>query len=142
MSAIIKRHLLDSDEVQGEYMIALAVEEPESDVIEANALRFRERDYYNTHVNPTCLINSEPFDGRNSVVFSAMQFALWTNPKTIYLVGCDCSEGYFDGQASQFNASHLVSSWIQLKEFAGLYYPETKILSINPVGLKGVFDER
>jgi hypothetical protein len=122
---------------------------PESDVIEAHALRFRERDYANCHISPTCLIDSESFDGRNSVVFSAMQFVLWTNPQTIYLVGCDCSTGHFDESPREQKMSKnelkastkLISSWLNLKEFAHLYYPETEIKSINPVGLKGIFEE-
>jgi len=32
-----------------------------------------------------------------------------------------------------------VPAWIQLKEFVELYYPETEIISINPIGLKGLF---
>ena len=75
-----------------------------------------------------------------SVVFSAMQFALFTNPKRIYLVGCDCSSGYFDGKAGA-DVSHLVKSWKELKKFAETYYPETEIISVNPVGLKGLFKD-
>ena len=117
---------------------------PESDVIEANALRYR------TDFTPDgkyqyqfrYFIDSEQLGDYTSVIFPAIQFALWTNPRTIYLVGCDCTKGYFDGQASVYSASHLIPAWHQLKEFARVYYPETKILSINPVGLKGIFDER
>lgn len=75
-----------------------------------------------------------------SVVFSAMQFALFTNPKRIYLVGCDCSSGYFDGKTGA-DASHLVKSWKELKKFAEIYYPDTEIISVNPVGLKGMFKD-
>ena len=35
-----------------------------------------------------------------------------------------------------------MDGWTKLKKFVQIYYPETKIISINPVGLKGVFDER
>jgi len=112
----------------------------ESDVIEANALRFRERDYRNLHISPTCLIDTESFIGAGSVVFSAMQFALWTNPRVIYLVGCDCcNEHFYENESIVNNTSELIANWIRVKEFAKLYYPETKIVSINPVGLKGMF---
>jgi hypothetical protein len=121
---------------------------PESDAIEANAMRYR------TDWSPHCsykfshLIDSEPLGDFESVSFSAMQFALWTNPRIIYLVGCDCtSQGHFDGLPSRYESSHqygapsFVPRWKQLKEFAQLYYPETEIKSINPVGLKGIFNE-
>jgi len=89
---------------------------PESDVIEANALRYRtDHDpMYKRHKSKFSLfIDCEPLGDFCSVVFSAMQFALWTNPKTIYLVGCDCSEGYFDGQTSN-PLSHLIAPWMLL----------------------------
>ena len=65
-----------------------------------------------------------------SCIFGAMQFALFTNPKKIYLVGCDCSSGY-----------HLINTWQELKRFVEVYYPETEIISVNPVGLKGLFTD-
>jgi len=115
---------------------------PESDASKANALRYR-TDYMLNYKKSQFryFIDSEPLGDFGSVAFSAIQFALWTNPRTIYLIGCDCSEGYFDGQASTMSATHLVLPWIQLKEFAHVYYPETEIKSIYPIGLKGLFDE-
>ena len=77
----------------------------------------------------------------NSVSFSAMQFILWTNPNKIYLVGCDCSSGYFDKTKSTTSMNKLIGNWIMLKKFAETYYPDTKIISVNPVGLKGVFTD-
>ena len=73
----------------------------------------------------------------------ALHFALYTNPKAIYLVGCDCNlTGYFDGTA-QKTASNNIDFWMigykKMKEFAAHFYPETEIISINPVGLKGLF---
>jgi len=112
---------------------------PESEAIEAQALRFRVTNTSNRKF--THLIDSEPLGAFGSITFPAMQFALWTNPRTIYLVGCDCSKGYFDGQTKSANESRLIRRWKWLKEFTRLYYPETKIVSINPVGLKGIFDE-
>ena len=35
----------------------------------------------------------------------------------------------------------LLSKWKEIKEFADIYYPDTKIIVINPVGLKGVFTD-
>lgn len=35
----------------------------------------------------------------------------------------------------------LIGNWIMLKKFAETYYPDTKIISVNPVGLKGIFTD-
>lgn len=76
-----------------------------------------------------------------SIAFSAMHFALYTNPKKIYIVGADCSSGYFDGKNSGQDMSYLVEGWKKIKQFAKTYYPDTELISINPVGLKGVFKD-
>ena len=77
-----------------------------------------------------------------SIIFAATQFALYTNPARIYLVGCDCSDcGYFDGSKQFGKASHLTIGWQKLKEYRDTYYPDTEIVSINPVGLKGMFKD-
>ena len=88
----------------------------------------------NTEIDKTWLA-----DG-GSCIFSAMQFALFTNPKKIYLVGCDCSSGYFDGGKGA-DCSFLIKSWQEIKEFAEIYYPDTEIISVNPVGIKGMFTD-
>lgn len=75
-----------------------------------------------------------------SIALSAAQFALFTNPKKLYLVGCDCSSGYFNGQKGN-NCDYLIKPWQELKKFADIYYPETEIVSVNPVGLKGIFTD-
>lgn len=78
-----------------------------------------------------------------SVAFQAIQFALYTNAKQIFLVGCDCSsDGYFDGtiQANS-NPPKWVNGYKKLKEFVARFYPETEIISINPIGLKGLFHD-
>ena len=82
-----------------------------------------------------------------SVIFPALHFALFTNPRKIYLVGVDTSfGGYFtmENQASTVNSSrHYLNiafiGYRRLKEFAQRWYPETEIISINPVNLKGLF---
>lgn len=85
---------------------------------------------------------TEELYSKGSTVFDALQFALWTNPKRIYLVGCDCSNaGHFNAKDSTQNFDILVEPYRLLKEFASVYYPETEIISVNPVGLKGVFKD-
>ena len=102
-------------------------------------------------------IEYEPLGNFNTVSLQAMQFILYTNPKRVYLVGIDCSgSGHFtDNTKKQFNGfdlstrgeslakltSQSVVFWTQLKEFADTYYPETEIISVNPVGLRGLFKD-
>ena len=87
----------------------------------------------------------------STVAMHAMQFALYGNARRIYLAGVDCSAaGHFDANKANEEKSCYSSSskawaadarvsWLKLKEFVGIYYPATEIISINPVGLKGVF---
>ena len=57
--------------------------------------------------------------------------------KKIYFVGCD--GGFTQGKSSDDN--HLLFWWKKFVEFKNIYYPEVKIISVNPVSLKGWFDE-
>lgn len=114
---------------------------PESIILEQNASKFYVYKkepilpmFLNTDIDKTWI-----GDGL-SCIFSAMQFAMFTNPKRIYLVGCDCSSGYFDGKKGA-DCSFLIKSWQELKKFADIYYPDTEIISVNPVGLKGLFTD-
>lgn len=78
---------------------------------------------------------------KGSTVFAALQFALWTNPKRIYLVGCDCSNaGHFDNSNGN-DMGVLLEPYKKFKSFASTYYPETEIISVNPVGLRGLFKD-
>ncbi len=88
-------------------------------------------------------ISCHAFAEFNSIVFPTMQFILWTNPKRIYLVGCDCSlNGYYDSKDKNNLATQkVIEGWKKLKEFAQIYYPDTEIISINPIGLKGIFKD-
>lgn len=79
-----------------------------------------------------------------SIAFPATQFALYTNPRKIYLVGCDCSNaGYFDGKSqNEFSYAHSpLPGWINFKKYQEMYYPDVEIISVNPVGLKGMFKD-
>ena len=35
----------------------------------------------------------------------------------------------------------VIKLWLKLKKFAKTYYPDTEIISVNPVGLKGIFKD-
>ena len=88
-------------------------------------------------------ISCQPFGDSYSVVFPAMQFILWTNPKRIYLVGCDCNtKGNLDCLEKNFlEVGAVLSGWKRMKKFAEIYYPDTRIISVNPVGLRGLFED-
>ena len=80
-----------------------------------------------------------------SVVFAAIHFSLFTYPKKIHLVGCDTSPTnhfYSDKTGnSDMPVQKLKVGYARMKMFARLYYHETEIVSINPVGLKGLFKD-
>lgn len=83
-------------------------------------------------------ISVEPFSDLKGTVFSALQFAFYTNPKNIFLVGFDCStmNVYNNRDEDYF---YQFKSWEIIAEFTkriGLY---DRISSINPVNLKGIF---
>lgn len=81
----------------------------------------------------------------HSIIFPALHFALYTRPKRVLLVGCDCSlDGHFDGTENGCASDQtMVPLWIggyrELKGFAAVHYPDTEFISVNPVGLKGLF---
>ncbi|WP_251316404.1 hypothetical protein [Flintibacter muris] len=91
-----------------------------------------------------------PLMGGYSIIFQALQFAVFTRPKRILLIGCDCSyNGHFDGTPLVSSvtvllpAERFVPQWIEaykkLKLFTEQHYPDMEIISVNPVGLKGMF---
>jgi len=118
---------------------------PESVALKMGALRYRLVE--GTLDDFAYDLSVQPLADCGSVVFAALQFALWMNPRRVYLVGCDCSHGgYFyksgdtaaaDGKPLPVN--RLLQGYAWFKQFAQRYYPETDIISINPVGLKGLF---
>ncbi len=95
-------------------------------------------------------LSTQPLGNFDTIAFPAMQFILWTNPSKIYIVGCDSAPvGHCDSYASKSDKDALINGiwnnvtnqWIELKSFAELYYPDTEIISVNPVGLKGIFKD-
>ena len=74
----------------------------------------------------------------HSIVFPAIQFILYTGVSTIYLVGCD--GGYTIGSV-QSNDEHLLHWWSKFNEFKENYYNDVRIISINPISLKGRFED-
>lgn len=103
-------------------------------------------------------IENEALGNFNTVSLQAMQFILYGNPSKIYIVGIDCSNaGHFTNKQGDKDEMRIrVKSrgedidewadttrqyWLKLKEFAKTYYPYTEIISVNPVGLRGVFKD-
>ena len=69
-----------------------------------------------------------------------------------YLLGCDSTEydwkstnGYFLGKDNNKESVKMktvfVYFWIRLYQFMCENYPKTKIISVNPVGIKGLMHE-
>lgn len=84
--------------------------------------------------------------------FCALHFSLFTYPKRIYLVGCDTSPtGHFYAESKELDkqsksgmnssAKFMKVGYARMKMFAKHYYPDTEIISINPVGLRGLFKD-
>ena len=95
-------------------------------------------------------ISLHPLFGVGTIAEPALSFALFTYPAEIYLVGCDvASNGYFYENPNpnyiignkNMSTHKMKVGYARLKMFAKQYYPDTRIISINPVGLKGLFED-
>jgi len=124
----------------------------ESFCAKANATRFfhvgsnsDDLIYPNICVNPTV--------SYGTVAIPALHFALFTAPKRIFLVGLDVDKvGHFSksGEPDLTGVSLEVmintvkipcGGYRRMKEFAKHFYPDTEIISINPVGLAGLYED-
>ena len=121
---------------------------PESVAIRHGASRFYIKDNADRNVpvdelNITYDISAFPLTCFSSVVSPAMQFILYGNPRRIYLVGCDCNSEphFYNNKKSQLYLPGIMEGWYKIRDFARDYYPETEIISVNPVGLRGVFKD-
>lgn len=81
-----------------------------------------------------------------SVIFHALNFLLYTKVSKIYIVGCDCSERLcFDGRKiiNSGDGTYEIykQGWYRAKEFIENNKIKTEIISVNPVGLKGLFKD-
>ncbi|MBD5137546.1 MAG: DUF115 domain-containing protein [Lachnospiraceae bacterium] len=111
---------------------------------------------YNTTINMPINnfaldIDSEPIYNSSTVSLQAMQFALFTLPKRIFLIGIDCTpKGHFigidhdlslRGESIDAVVKNAIFDWHRMKEFIDIYYPHVEVISINPVSLKGLFND-
>lgn len=125
---------------------------PESQILKYNVKRYKTTsgylpDKFNVE------IDSFPLANFATVSLQALQFILYTNPARIYIVGIDCTTstgkhfiGFdYDSTTRNENAcrndENNIKAYIQFKQFIQMYYPETEIISVNPVGLKGIFKD-
>ncbi|MDR1922001.1 MAG: methyltransferase domain-containing protein [Candidatus Adiutrix sp.] len=103
-------------------------------------------------------IDIQPLWNSFTIAHQALQFILFTNPRRIYLVGCDCTvtsnehfisgdedSRFFESLSLDVNRAYylkmMMPNWEIMKNFAANYYPDTEIISINPVRLKGMFSD-
>lgn len=104
-------------------------------------------------------INHMPIGNMPNIALSALQILLFTNPKKIYLVGCDASaNGHYEvKQAKEISkkqyelekrdlklavgSDRVLETWRDFKQFKEAFYPDVEIVSVNPVGLKGLFKD-
>ncbi|GHV20481.1 hypothetical protein FACS189494_04320 [Spirochaetia bacterium] len=125
---------------------------PESIIVEHNASKYYvENVWYRQNVlygwNFALDPSSEIIRCYGGVAFHAMQFILYGNPQKVYLAGCDTTLDRTkhaigpDVKIPDPEGSHyaITFGWKELKKFASVYYPDTEIISVNPVGLTGLF---
>lgn len=89
-------------------------------------------------------LSVSPFKSYGTTLYMVFQFALWTHPDKIYIVGADCSKGYankLNMAQSDYDHSWMIRPWRKLAEFSKMNYPDIEIISINPVGLRGIFKD-
>ena len=100
-------------------------------------------------------IDAMPIGNMPNIAIQAMQIVLFSNPSKIYLVGCDATTGHFtnvgldkndakkiDESSGEFLSSNrVIKKWQELKELIQRVYPNVEVVSINPVGLRGMFHD-
>jgi hypothetical protein len=88
-------------------------------------------------------LSVQPVGEFMGTTFSALQFIFYAHPKRLYLVGWDCSAGYAYGKKNFYGSANYQVNI--LKEYflpwIKLNYPDVEIVSVNPVGLSGIFKD-
>ncbi len=88
-------------------------------------------------------LSREPLGEFSGTPFSVLQFIFYTNPKRLYLVGWDCGAGYAYGKKNAINPANYQIDILKkyFLPFIQVHCPNMEIVSINPVGLKGIFKD-
>lgn len=111
--------------------------------------------YYFIDQNPGSLwpyppdISVLPFATYGSVTQVAATFALYTGINKLYIVGCDTTmvghsitTGYSASESrAEVSVNLELDGWRKFKTYAEQFYPNCEVISINPVGLKGLFKD-
>lgn len=87
-------------------------------------------------------LTTYPLMDFGSISFGALSFALYTKPKKLYLIGLDTSNiGHAFGKEFEccYPLQRMMRGYKKFKEFIDIYYPDVEVISVNPVGLKGLF---
>lgn len=71
---------------------------------------------------------------KKATIICACQFAFWAGFKNIYIVGADCD------RPSKVDEARIYVFKL-MAEFAKKEYPEVNVYSVNPVKLKGLFND-
>ena len=97
---------------------------PESFAIKANALRYFTDYHPKIQVSEFAFhITTQALGDFLSVIFPSLQFALYTNPKRIYIVGCDLTNNHFYDNKTTLNNYYntYYPTWQKFKKFAQIY---------------------
>ena len=129
---------------------------PETFYAKNNAIKYYKDDFLRPSGFDSefvCDIDLRPIGNMPNIALQVMQVALFMQPEVIYLVGCDASgAGHFIGSETDndiiktglpniVGSEKTFAKWRELKHFVEIHYPDVKIISINPVGLKGMFED-
>lgn len=86
-------------------------------------------------------LENHPLANFESVAFPALHFAFYTYPKRIYFVVLDTSSGHFFDKSGSYEVNSMMDGYHLLENYAQLYYSDVEVISVNPVGLKGLFTD-
>lgn len=87
-------------------------------------------------------ITAEPFVYFCGTIFAVLQFLLLTNAEKIYLVGFDCNVSHaFTSNLKEQDLRIQYPYWYQFTQYKNMYFENTRIISVNPVALKGLFKD-
>jgi len=106
-------------------------------------------------------IDENPLWNSNTISIIALQFALFGRARRIYLSGCDTysqlyrnthfvyaetetpehMNKFLNDTQKEMYRNTKIKNYHHIRDFRNLHYPDTEIVSVNPVGLKGLFDE-
>ncbi|WP_312353851.1 hypothetical protein [Aminipila sp.] len=156
-------HLFDMDEIRnlscvkffGKHCLPpnhfVTADMPEHLIEDLGARKYFINHIYGPAGNTPMMTNLEYFPVMDcwTTAFSALQFAFYTHPKTIYLVGLDTSVrlgGHYNDstifvETQEARFMEAIKGYKKVKQFANCHYPDIRIVSINPVGLKGIFED-